>query len=74
MHLEVVASYPEKPCLDCLYGQFLKMAMVLQAAKDALAVSVSNKESEAVIYVNTLEEATKLFEPVTKQKRQRYQR
>ena len=47
--------------------------MVLRAAKDALTVSVSNKESEVVIFVNTLGEAIKLLEPVSKQKRQLYQ-
>ena len=47
--------------------------MVLQAAKDALTVSVSNKESEVVISVNTMEEAIRLFELVSKQKRQLYQ-
>ena len=73
VHLEVVASYPEKSCSHCLYGQLLRMAMVLRAAKDALTVSVSNKESEVVIFVNTLGEAIKLLEPVSKQKRQLYQ-
>ena len=48
--------------------------MVLQAAKDALTVSVCNKGNEVVIFVNTLREDIKLFEPVSEQKRQLYQR
>ena len=40
--------------------------MVLQAARNALTVSVtvSDKESEVVISVNTMEEAIKLLELV----------
>ena len=47
--------------------------MVLQAARNALIVSVGDKESEVVISVNTMEEAIKLFELVSKQKQQLYQ-